>query len=111
MLAILLTCLALLDAHSRSAEQRRDPQGNRFDVVHVDLTTDAVEMSLYDPAGRRIGSLGGLVDVYKRRRQEPWFATNGGMFTPAHDPVGLYIEQGRALFPLNRSPGSGNFFL
>jgi len=31
--------------------------------------------------------------------------------SPTHDPVGLYIEQGRALFPLNRSPGSGNFFL
>ncbi len=111
MLPILLACLMVLDAHPGVPEQRRDRRGNLFEVVRVDLTTDTVEMSLNDPAGRRIASLGGLLDVYKRRRQEPWFATNGGMFTPAYEPVGLYIEKGRELFPLNRSPGRGNFFL
>ena len=68
-------------------------------------------MSLNDPSGRRIASLGGLLDIYKPRRQEPWFATNGGMFTPAYDPVGLYVENGRERFPLNRSAGAGNFFM
>jgi uncharacterized protein YigE (DUF2233 family) len=111
MLPILLACLAVLQAPAGAAEQHRDRRGNLFDVVRVDLTTDTVEMSLNDSPGRRIGSLGRLLDGYKRRHQEPWFATNGGMFTPAHEPVGLYIEKGRELFPLNRSLASGNFFL
>jgi uncharacterized protein YigE (DUF2233 family) len=111
MIPILLTCLAVLDAHSAAAEQHRDRHGNRFDVVRVDLTTDIVDMSLNDPSGHRVGSLGGLVELYRQRHQEPWFATNGGMYTPAHDPVGLYVENGRQLFPLDRSPGSGNFFM
>ena len=112
MLSILLVCLTSLDAaQTAAAELHRDRRGNRFDVVRVDVATDAVEMSLGDPSGRRIASLGALIDGYQRRRQDPWFATNGGMFTPAHEPVGLYIENGRELSPLNRSPGSGNFFM
>jgi uncharacterized protein YigE (DUF2233 family) len=128
MLPILIASLTLLDAQAAgtsaspqppasllrsagAAEERRDRHGNRFDVVRVDLAADVVEMSLSDPASRRIASLGNLLDVYKRRHQEPWFATNGGMFNPAYDPVGLYIEDGRERFPLNRAPGAGNFFM
>jgi uncharacterized protein YigE (DUF2233 family) len=106
-----LTVLGASPAVAGNAEQRRDSHGNRFDVVRVDLTTDVVEMAIKDQSGQRIASLGGLVDFYARRHEEPWFATNGGMFTPAHEPVGLYVEDGRELFPLNRSPGSGNFFM
>jgi len=106
-----LTVLGALPGPAGNAEQRRDSHGNRFEVVRVDLTTDVVEMSLADQSGRRIASLGGLVDTYRRRGQEAWFATNGGMFTPAHEPVGLYVENGRELFPVNRSPGNGNFFM
>ena len=114
MIALLIASLTVLGTSPGAAvdgEQRRDSHGNRFDVVHVDLTTDVVEMTIKDPSGRRIASLGGLVDIYTRRHEEPWFATNGGMFTPTHEPVGLYVENGRELYPLNRSPGSGNFYM
>ncbi len=39
------------------------------------------------------------------------FAVNGGMFDPAHEPVGLYIENGTLLTPLNTQEGEGNFFM
>jgi uncharacterized protein YigE (DUF2233 family) len=119
MIPTLLASLVLLDAAPATpmspppppsfsaAEQHRDSHGNRFEVVRVDLTTDRVEMRLDDGAGHRLGNLGGLL----RSALLPWFATNGGMFTPEHAPVGLYIENGRERFPLNRSSGDGNFFL
>lgn len=106
-----LTVLGAVPGGAGNGEQRRDNHGNRFDVVRVDLSTDVVEMTIKDPSGRRIASLGALVDLFTSRHEEPWFATNGGMFTPAYEPVGLYVENGRELFPLNRSPGSGNFFM
>jgi uncharacterized protein YigE (DUF2233 family) len=111
MNAILLACLMVLDAQTGAAEQRRDHHGNVFDVVRVDLTTDVVEMRLDNPSGHRFASLGGLLDLYKGRHQQSWFATNGGMFTPTHEPVGLYVEDGRERFPLDRSAGVGNFFM
>ena len=40
------------------------------------------------------------------------FAMNGGMFNPEYQPVGLYIENGETLSPLNIQTGeSGNFYL
>lgn len=39
------------------------------------------------------------------------FAMNGGMFHAGFSPVGLYIEQGREIQPLNEDKGWGNFFL
>lgn len=39
------------------------------------------------------------------------FATNAGMFTPAAAPVGLHVEAGKELAPLNTAEGEGNFFL
>lgn len=39
------------------------------------------------------------------------FATNGGIFFPSYQPLGLYIENGKMLTTLNTSTGEGNFFL
>ncbi len=38
------------------------------------------------------------------------FAINGGMFHSDMRPVGLYIENGKSLVPLQMGDGSGNFF-
>ena len=40
------------------------------------------------------------------------FAANGGMFNPDYAPKGLYVENGKLLFPLDTvSKGYGNFYL
>ena len=38
-------------------------------------------------------------------------AMNGGIYDKAYAPLGLYIEKGRQLTPLNRASGGGNFFI
>jgi uncharacterized protein YigE (DUF2233 family) len=39
------------------------------------------------------------------------FAVNGGMFDDAGAPIGLMIEDGRQVHPINRRTGGGNFHL
>ena len=36
---------------------------------------------------------------------------NGGIYDKAYEPLGLYIENGEQLKPLNRASGGGNFFI
>lgn len=38
-------------------------------------------------------------------------AMNAGMYHEDLSPVGLYVEEGRTLSPINSADGSGNFFL
>src|SRR5690242_14697665 len=39
------------------------------------------------------------------------FAMNAGMYEEDLSPVGLYVEGGKTLRPVNRKSGSGNFYL
>jgi len=39
------------------------------------------------------------------------FAMNGGMYESDYTPVGLYIEHGKELHPIDTSEGEGNFYL
>lgn len=41
----------------------------------------------------------------------PGLVMNGGMYDLGLNPIGLLVENGRALTPLNRRTGSGNFYL
>jgi len=38
-------------------------------------------------------------------------AMNGGIYAKSYAPLGLYIEKGKQLAPLNRASGGGNFFI
>lgn len=38
-------------------------------------------------------------------------AMNGGIYAKSYAPLGLYIEKGKRLAPLNRASGGGNFFI
>ncbi|NEX94234.1 phosphodiester glycosidase family protein [Caulobacter sp. 17J65-9] len=39
------------------------------------------------------------------------FAMNAGMYEPDRAPVGLFVEAGRQVAPLNRATGNGNFYM
>ncbi|MGL4489965.1 MAG: phosphodiester glycosidase family protein [Rhizobiaceae bacterium] len=43
--------------------------------------------------------------------EKPIFAMNAGMYHDDLSPVGLHIENGQELAPLNSNGGSGNFFM
>ncbi len=63
------------------------------------------------PDGSFYGSLAAVQAELERQGIAMHFATNGGMYHPDRHPVGLYVEDGKELSPLNLEKGWGNFFL
>jgi len=60
--------------------------------------------------GEAWGSLRSLLADINQNGQVQ-MAMNGGIYDKAYAPLGLYIEKGRQLTPLNRASGGGNFFI
>ena len=83
--------------------------GRRFTVCTVDLTKQRLELFWRD--GRRVPFRGfGTLDTWLRRKgRQVEFAMNAGMFQDDGSPVGLYVERGHELRPLNLRRGHSNF--
>lgn len=83
----------------------------RFTTVRVDLRTDRLELFLRDEKGRPFNRFDRLAAWLAGRNRQLSFAMNAGMFHPDFSPVGLLVEDGREVSPLNVAGGTGNFFL
>lgn len=76
----------------------------------VDAQKERIAMYWQDRHGKAWGSLRSLlagIDGDGRVQM----AMNGGIYDKAYAPLGLYIEDGKQLTPVNRSAGGGNFFI
>ena len=83
-----------------------------YRVVELDLTRDTLEQHWRDTDGKALASIDGLRRWGQAHGRELLFATNAGIYDRQFRPLGLYIEEGVTLRPLNTSrgaPGSGNF--
>jgi uncharacterized protein YigE (DUF2233 family) len=71
------------------------------------------EIYLYwkDSKGQIIGNFGQLKKQLQDQGKDLLFATNGGMFTQDRAPVGLFIQQGKVIHPVDTASGPGNFYL
>jgi uncharacterized protein YigE (DUF2233 family) len=87
------------------------PDTSRF--VSLMLKGDAGPIGMYwrDADGHDIRSLARLRSYEEERGNRLRFAMNGGMYRKDHSPVGLFIQNGRVLSPLDTSSGTGNFYL
>lgn len=87
-------------------------ENNTFDIYIVDLKEDKVNLYWKDRKGQRYGNFNNLKMGLGEIRKELKFATNGGMFSPEMKPVGLYIENGLTIHPIDLSDKpSGNFYM
>ncbi len=87
--------------------------GARFRVC--EFSPAQVELRLYwkDESGAQIGDFARLRQVVRGEGRRLILATNAGMYSADADstPVGLYVERGRELVPLNlRDSIGGNFY-
>lgn len=102
---------------SQALEVQILPLANsRAVVVTVDVQNDNLQLFLKDSKGNLYQSFSAINQHLRAQqsgthRRPLIFAMNAGMFHPGYLPVGLYIEQGRELYPLNTATGSGNFFM
>lgn len=109
-LAVLLSAFGTALAHAAPC-QRVDYAGDIYSVCEVDLRKRSVRLYWRQPDGAPYAYLRALPRALDAKSGRLLFATNAGMFDPAHKPVGLYVENGRELVRANTRSGAGNFHL
>ncbi len=86
-------------------------RNQKFEAFVVDLTKMELNFNSKYDSTHYISTINNLKKYYKKKNKKVIFATNGGMFHPNLEPVGLYVENEKEKFTLNLDNGRGNFFL
>lgn len=108
-LAALLTACAPVQAVS---SQYLGYQGQRYLVTALDPARDHLQLFWKNPAtGQPFYSFRALRLGLAEHGQRLLFATNSGIYTPAYAPLGLHVQDGKTLVPLNHARSGGNFAL
>jgi len=84
--------------------------GQPYDILLVPLDRFEVRMHRSDGAGREYNSLNALAANLEKSGAKPVMVTNAGMFRPDYAPLGLHVEGGKTLAPLNLVRGRGGNF-
>ena len=85
--------------------------GHALTVCRADARAESIQLFLNDESGHPFRTFAVLVFSLATQSKHLGFAKNAGMFEPDYSPVGLHIEQGKELAPLNLKNKRGNFFL
>jgi len=86
-------------------------QDARFTVTTIDTAHQHLELFLKDDAGKPLNGFSRLAAWLKARNKQLRFAVNAGMYHQDYAPVGLLVQDGKQIAPLNLDDGIGNFFL
>lgn len=86
-------------------------QDARFTVTTIDTSRQQLELFLNDEAGQPFNSFARLAAWLQKRNKRLSFAVNAGMYHADFSPVGLLVQDGKQVAPLNLDDGVGNFFL
>ncbi|MEQ1952551.1 phosphodiester glycosidase family protein [Mesorhizobium sp. CN2-181] len=80
-------------------------------VCEVDLRTHEVAIRHSAPDGKAYGSLDAFDRAMAAAGRPVQLAMNAGMYHEGLGPVGLLVESGRELSPVEAADGEGNFYL
>ena len=105
---LLLLALCLAGAASLGSAVAAEP---RYTVVKIDVRRERLELFLRDDSGAPFKRLDRLEAWLAARNRQLVFAMNAGMYHADFSPVGLLVQEGREVSPLNLAAGAGNFFL
>jgi uncharacterized protein YigE (DUF2233 family) len=86
-------------------------QDARFTVTTIDTGKHQLALFLNGDAGQPLNSFARLETWLKARHQRLSFAVNAGMYHADFAPVGLLVQDGKQMAPLNLDDGAGNFFM
>ena len=107
---------ALLGALAQTGNAAAAPACASANVAGADFTICAfnpaksdIRLFWKDANGDAYGGLGRLAEDIAGKGGKLVFAMNAGMYQPDLSPVGLYIENGQEVRPVNRRAGAGNF--
>jgi Predicted periplasmic protein len=90
-------------------------EGQNYRVVQLDLKRERLGLYWREPqSGQPFSSIESLRQWGEAHGQRLLFATNAGIYDHKFAPLGLYVENGKTVVPLNLAhgnPASGNFSL
>ncbi|MFK7927092.1 MAG: phosphodiester glycosidase family protein [Myxococcota bacterium] len=86
-------------------------RGRVFHVATLDLGSHHLHMAGQNSSWSHPRTLVQLANRVTSEGEQLLWATNVGIFHEGGRPVGLHVEEGKALSPLNTEDGRGNFFL
>ncbi len=86
-------------------------RGQEFLVRTVDPAKEDVRLFWKDEKGAVYGDFPALDKAVSEKGERLIFAANAGMFEPDNRPVGLLVQDGTQLAPLNLKDGTGNFYM
>lgn len=85
--------------------------GVRYEVCVADLRRHRIQLHWRDPTGQPYRSLARMRAAVEADGHRLVYALNGGIFDTDMTPLGLHVENGQELRPLNLGRGGGNFYL
>ena len=71
----------------------------------------SIRVTWTDDAGNQLRTFPDVARYLASKRIPVDTLMNGGIFEPGGVPSGLLVQEGKALRPVNRNSGDGNFFL
>jgi uncharacterized protein YigE (DUF2233 family) len=111
LLAVLLLSLFASCALAEEACRKVHHLGDGYTVCTFDPARDDIQIYQNDRGGKPYGTFRALRNDLGDERTVLRFAMNGGMYEEDQTPVGLLIQAGRELKPLDTKSGWGNFRL
>ncbi len=113
VVAGLAWALGLAPAPGRAADAFEiTHQQTAFQVLRLEpAQAQALRFYWRRPDGSAYGGIPALRRALEAQGRTLRFAVNGGIYARDLTPLGLYIEAGRQLAPLQQGRGGGNFFL
>lgn len=109
---LLLAGLSAASAAGAVEGRDLDVDGVGYRVVTVDLRRETLEAHWRDADGKPFETIDALRAWGEAHGLRLAFATNAGIYDGQYRPLGLYVEDGRTLRPLNTAKGNpraGNF--
>lgn len=85
--------------------------GNIYSTYIADLKASRLTFYHKTPEGKPIGTFRYLYEYLDHQSKKLVFATNGGIYTKTLAPLGLYIENGKEIIPINHKKGTDNFYI
>jgi uncharacterized protein YigE (DUF2233 family) len=86
-------------------------EGSRFTVCTFDSRTEKLRLVWKNAQGQAIRTIPRLKKALGPDAARLRFMMNAGMYESDGSPVGLYVENGATLNPLNTRDADGNFYL
>lgn len=107
LLGLALGATALVASADPASRHIRADQVD-YRVVDIDLGNDALELRWKDASGHALAGIDGLRIWGQTQGRDLLFAANAGIYDREFRPLGLHVEDGAELRPLNTAHSAGS---